>query len=191
MSKVVVSGLNETLREIAKLDKELMKQIRKDWREIAKPAVRDAQDEMPDETPLSGMAKGRTAWVTRKPDQKIKAYISTKKPRRKSTNVTDYPLATVEERDAAGIIFDIAGRKSKGGNKSRRKLPNGNQVTLEYPQTLIENLTNNPKVSGRFNNRKASRAMWPGVEKSRVQIGLEINESLNKRIREYNRKALR
>ena len=191
MTKVVVSGLNETLREIAKMDKELMKQIRKDWREIAKPAVRDAQELMPDETPLSGMAKGRTAWVTRQPDKRIKPYISTKRPRKKSTNVTDYPLATVEERDAAGIIFDIAGRKTKGGNKSRRKLPNGNTVTLEYPQTLIANLTNSPKVAGRFKNREASRAMWPGVEKSRPQVAAEINESLNKRIREYNRKALR
>lgn len=189
MGKVVVSGLNETLREIAKMDKELMKQIRKDWREIAKPAVEDARKEMPDETPLSGMAKGRTAWVTRQPDKKIKAYISTKKPRRKAGNVTDYPLATVEERDAAGIIFDMAGRKSKGGSKSRRRLPNGNTVTLEYPQTLIANLE--AKAAERNYKKEASRAMYPGVEKSAPALARQIDQSLNKRIREYNRKALR
>lgn len=190
MAKVVVSGLNETLREIAKMDKELMKQVRKDWRTIAKPAVKDAQDLMPDPAPLSRMARGRTNWVDKRPDQKIKAYISTKKPRRKTSNTTDYPLATVEERDAAGIIFDMAGRKNPGGGrKSRRKLPNGNQVTLEYPQTLIANLES--KAQDRGYKKDASRAMWPGVEKSAPSLAKEIQDSLEKRIREYNRKAIR
>lgn len=189
MAKYVVSGLNETLREISKMDKELMKQIRKDWRIIAKPAVKDAQDEMPDETPLSRMARGRTAWVTRRPDQKIKAYISLKRPRKKTSNVTDYPLATVEERDAAGIIFDMAGRKNPGGGrKSRRSNWNGNQVTLEYPQTLIKNLK---AEAGRGGYKKdASRAMWPGVEKSAPALAREIEQSLNRRIREYNSRTI-
>jgi len=189
MAKVQVVGLAETLREISKMDKELMKQIRRDWREIAKPAIRDAQEMTPNEPPLSRMARGRTAWVNGQPDRKIKAYISLKRPRKKSSNVTDYPLATVEQRDAAGIIFDMAGRKTNGGNKSRRKLPDGSTRVINYRQTLIENLEKEAALKS-F-RRQASRAMWPGVERSAPQLSREIEESLNKRIREYNRKTLR
>lgn len=187
---VKVVGLSETLREIQKIDKEAVKEIRKDFRRIAKPAIADIRWFMPDKTPLSRMSaerkSGRLAYDGRRADSRIGAYISSARPRKGATKTTT-SLFRIEERDPAGSIIDMAGKKSAGGNQSRRVLRNGERRVLHYPQTFIENLR---QYGGtRFEHPKPSRAMWPGVEKSLPGMVKETQKSIDDMMARLNRKA--
>lgn len=189
MARNTVVGLSETLRELQKMDAELVKEIRKDWRRIAKPAIADARYFMPDSVPLTGMRRGRLTYDPKIADRKIGAYLRPKTKRRKSTNVESHSLFNIEERDAGASIFDIAGRKTSGGNKARRKMPNGTVKTITFKQTFIANLKD---YHGRGQYKQnASRAMWPGVERSIPRLADEIQNSVNDRIRKYNREVRR
>jgi hypothetical protein len=189
MARTTVVGLSETLRELQKMDAELVKEIRKDWRRIAKPAIADARFFMPDDVPLSGMRRGRLTYDPKIADRKIGAYLRPKTKRRKSRNIETHSLFNIEERDAGASIFDIAGRKSRGSSQARRKMPNGSIKVVQFDQTFIKNLE---KYYGRGQYKeKASRAMWPGVEHSAPRLAAEMEQSVNDRIRKYNREARR
>lgn len=189
MATVKVVGLSETLRELQKMDKEMVKQIRKDFRQIAKPAIKDIRFFMPDREPLTGMRKGRLQFDPKRADSRVGAYVRPYKKRRKSANVETHSLFNIEERDPGGSIFDIAGRKSNGGNKARRKTKNGAIKIVTFEQTFIENLQRNPKTSGRYANKQASRAMWPGAEKGLPDMANQVQDAVNKRIAKYNKEV--
>lgn len=187
MARTTVIGLSETLRELQKMDTEIVKEIRKDWRRIAKPAIRDIRDLTPNKEPLTGMRKGRLQYDPKKVDSRVGAYLRFPKKTRKTINVQYHSIFNLEQRDAGGSIFDIAGRKSSGGNKARRKMPDGSTKVLVFKQTFIANLK---EYSPRGQYRAAaSRSMWPGAEKSLPQLSNEIEQSVNDRIRQYNRQV--
>lgn len=187
MATTKVVGLSETLRELQKMDKEMVKQIRKDFRQIAKPAIKDIRYFMPDTEPLTGMRKGRLQFDPKRADSRIGAYVRPYKKRRKSANVETHSLFNIEERDPGGSIFDIAGRKSSGGNKARRKTANGSVKIVTFKQTFIANLqTYAPRGSY---NARASRAMWPGAEKGLPDMANQVQDAVNKRIAKYNKQV--
>jgi hypothetical protein len=189
MARTTVVGLSETLRELQKIDAELIKEIRKDWRRIAKPAIADARFFMPDQVPLTGMRRGRLTYDPKIADRKIGAFLRPKTKRRKSVNIQTHSLFNIEERDPGAAIFDIAGRKTTGSQKSRRKMPDGTVKVLTFKQTFISNLQ---EYHGRGQYKeRASRAMWPGVEHAAPRLANEIEQSVNERIRKYNREARR
>jgi hypothetical protein len=57
----------------------------------------------------------------------------------------------IQQKNPAGIVFDIAGRGGKSSSSQKRK-----GGTFDWNNTLIENMD---KTFG-----KASRSMWPAVE---------------------------
>jgi len=78
--KAQVVGLQETLRDLNKLDKELSKEIRKDIRKVVQPLANAITASVPAQAPLSGLAhSGRTGWSNRK---KVAVKLDTRKPRR-------------------------------------------------------------------------------------------------------------
>jgi len=124
--KAQVVGLQETLRDLNKLDKELSKEIRKDIRKVVQPLADAISASVPAGAPLSGMAhSGRTGWQNRK---KVAVKLDTRKPRR----YLDRPGRTITNvvrittKDAPTAIVDMAGKA--GGAASRapagRKRPN-------------------------------------------------------------------
>ena len=124
--KAQVVGLQETLRDLNRLDKELSKEIRKDIRKVVQPLANAISASVPAQAPLSGMAhSGRTGWENRK---KVAVKLDTRKPRRH----VDRPgrstinVVRVTTKDAPTAITDMAGKA--GGGQSRapqsRRRPN-------------------------------------------------------------------
>ena len=53
---VTIAGVKETLRELQKMEPELAKQIKKDFKDVVKPIVDDARSKIV-QLPLSGFAR--------------------------------------------------------------------------------------------------------------------------------------
>jgi len=121
--KAQVVGLQETLRDLNKLDKELSKEIRKDIRKVVQPLADAITASVPSGAPLSGMAhSGRTGWQNRK---KVAVKLDTRKPRRHLDRPgrTTVNVVRVTTKDAPTAIADMAGKA--GGTQSRA--PQGRQ----------------------------------------------------------------
>jgi hypothetical protein len=118
--KAQVVGLQETLRDLNKLDKELSKEIRKDIRKVVQPLADAITASVPAGAPLSGMAhSGRTGWEKRK---KVAVKLDTRKPRRyiNRPGRTTINVVRVTTKDAPTAIVDMAGKA--GGTQSRAPL---------------------------------------------------------------------
>ena len=59
-NQIEVAGIKEALRELNNIDKKLRRQITKDYQEIVKPVVMDAQALVPPAAPLSGFERSWT-----------------------------------------------------------------------------------------------------------------------------------
>jgi len=117
--KAQVVGLQETLRDLNKLDKELSKEIRKDIRRVVQPLADAITASVPAGAPLSGMKhSGRTGWQNRK---KVAVKLDTRKPRRHVDRPgrTTVNVVRVTTKDAPTAITDMAGKA--GGGSSRRE----------------------------------------------------------------------
>lgn len=59
-NQIEVAGIKEALRELNDIDKKLRRQITRDYQEIVKPVVMDAQALVPPAAPLSGFERSWT-----------------------------------------------------------------------------------------------------------------------------------
>lgn len=123
MADVSVYGVRETLAELRELDKEIFFAAVREIKSAAKPMQAAMQANLPSEPPLSGMARGRTAY-TRK-SRKVDIKYGGRKDRTKE----EWPLLKLQLRDAGGAIYDMAGKNTttqftaalsaRGGGPSR------------------------------------------------------------------------
>ena len=117
---VRIQGVKETLQLLDAVQPGSIKELRKDVRRIAEPAVTAIRSNLPVTSPLSGMTHyGRTRFA----GAKVKAELQTRDSR--SSNTSSLVRLSVQSPgDAAGLeIADMAGRKSQGG---------GVQLPYEY-----------------------------------------------------------
>jgi hypothetical protein len=120
ISPVRITGVKETLQLLDAVQPGSIKELRKDVRRIAEPAVTAIRSNLPATSPLSGMTHyGRTRFA----GAKVKAELQTRDSR--SSNTSSLVRLSVQSPgDAAGLeIADMAGRKSQGG---------GVQLPYEY-----------------------------------------------------------
>jgi hypothetical protein len=115
-----ITGVKETLQLLDAVQPGSIKELRKEVRRIAEPAVTAIRSNLPATAPLSGMTHyGRTRFA----GAKVKAELQTRDNR--SSNTSSLVRLSVQSPgDAAGLeIADMAGRKSQGG---------GVQLPYEY-----------------------------------------------------------
>ena len=115
-----ITGVKETLRLLDAVQPGSIKELRKDVRRIAEPAVTAIRSNLPATAPLSGMTHyGRTRYA----GAKVRAELQLRDS--KTTNTSSLVRLSVESpKDAAGLeIADMAGRRSQGG---------GVQLPYEY-----------------------------------------------------------
>jgi hypothetical protein len=112
ISPVRITGVKETLRLLDDFQPGSIKELRKDVRRIAEPAVTAIRSNLPPTAPLSGMTHyGRTRYA----GAKVKAELQTRDSRTNNTSSL-IRLSVQSPGDAAGLeIADMAGRKSQGG----------------------------------------------------------------------------
>jgi hypothetical protein len=89
LGPIEVVGLKQALAELNKIDKKLRRSITTDFKNIVAPVLDEARDKIPDDAPLSGMARSWTGksgaelmhWETAKVNKNLKAFTSGKKVR--------------------------------------------------------------------------------------------------------------
>ena len=144
MSGVTIStevcGIRDAVKELKKLEPALFKEFRKEAGTALKPIVLDAQATLNSAgpAPLSGMAR---KWAPK--GRQIFPYVQTKAVRgvKVSLRPSKAAFLTVQQKDASGAIFDIAGRSS----------PN------KFGEALNK-------------YGKASRSMWPAADAKENEV---------------------
>ena len=155
------------MRELGKINPALKKAFNRDIRGILKPMLNEINQSIPSSPPLSGMAhNGRTGWPNRK-NALIK--IDTRKPRRglnNSPRVVPVNIVRITTKGAPVASADMAGKG--GGDKSRRE--------AKYQRPNF----------GRALPGDPSRFMWKNAEKTLASVEREMNDTIDRVVREAN-----
>jgi hypothetical protein len=167
-----VVGINETVRVLRSIDKQIVNDARKDLRTGAKPVADAVKAAIPSEAPLSGMVhNGRTRWNPAGVKVNVKTNFTKRAQVRETYLVAVVAGAPKDYANGAGMfqIADLAGRKRSGKTASGRN--------------LIKVLN---ERSGR-----ASRYAWPAAERQIPFIEDVVNGTiknltitLNERLKE-------
>lgn len=104
-----VYGISETLAVLRDLDRAVYLEARKSMRAAAEPLRAGVVARLPGNPPLSGMARGRTAWS--KAGTAVRTQLGGRKPKAKE----QWPLIRVKVQGAGAALYDIAGRGSLTG----------------------------------------------------------------------------
>jgi hypothetical protein len=167
-----VKGVGETLRELGKINPALKRELNKDIRNILKPLLAEINQSIPSSPPLSGMAhNGRTGWSNRK-NSVIK--IDTRKPRRNLNEPrmsVPVNIVRITTKGAPVAIVDMAGKA--GGTTSRR------EAKYQRPN-FARALPGDP-----------SRYMWRNAEKTLASVEREMNDTIQRVVREANQEMAR
>jgi hypothetical protein len=158
-TRIEVTGLAEALKTLQKIDPELRKEVIKGMKTAAAPLEAAARSLIPDARPLTNWygwqqtrtgGKGPGPWDPSAARKGIKVAFRGGKVRGVAGDV--FPLLTLRQTNAAGAIFDIAGRAGGTGKRSEGK---------ERGQAMADKLNRSGPTS---------RSMWPAVERNMPAI---------------------
>ena len=172
-----IKGIQETMKALKEIEPDYAKQIRKDIKNAGAPVLTAARSLIPTSPPLSGMARGNlvrgragTKWSSEGANKGF--IIKTNKSGQKARTVTfksgetvdfaarPYNLLTLTQRDAAGSIWDHAGRRTKG--------------------RFVTNL----QMQGSYDPRAAE----PGAEAAKPAVEIEVLAIIDKVMKKTNTK---
>jgi len=162
---VVLVGQKETLKALAQFDKKAVREFNKVINSELKAAKEEAQGLVTAKPPLSGWAtqparnprtRGGAGWPPW--DQSIiRAGISSTRAAGKVRKDYTTSAGALKNKSAAGVIYEVAGRKNKTGNG-----------------TFITNL------SKKDSPYMPSRLVWHVVDKNGAEIRKNIFDALEK-----------
>jgi hypothetical protein len=194
-SKAVVelSDWRFLLSEISKLNSEIHKDMKKDFRRIAKDVQEGIRSEIKTRPPLSGMRKakipGRVTWGTGKPARSALIRL----PRNARSKYL--PIAQVRVGSPATIIADMAGKSNKATNSKARtalydytKYVNGKPIKVQRDHAISK--LGSRKFIANLDSRlngKASRMVYPGAEKALPQARDEVQSIVAQVVDRVNR----
>jgi hypothetical protein len=131
------------------------------------PTISDARSNLPSgigQTVMRGFGRKWRhifPWDKAIANRSITVKIDTRRARKrnmdKGAQYETLSAFVIQQKNPAGIVFDIAGRGGKSSSSQKRKTG-----TFDWNNTLIENME---KTFG-----KASRSMYPAVEKNTENI---------------------
>lgn len=163
-SKVKVVGLEQALKELRKTEPEFVAAFRKQARANASEAVQAIKVEF-DHTargwsnsnyPLTGMRRGSVRkgpdarWGKQKARRGIKFKLGG--PRKSTRKGKAFRMFSLIQADAAGAIYDMAGKK--GGTTNPEK---------QFEENLLAKDTPHQRAQPGRPNKGPSRYMWPGA----------------------------
>jgi len=173
---IEVRGLQESLRELRRLDPELRKEIGRDIQRLVRPVAQEINRSIPAEAPLSGMNHaGRTGWANRR---NVAVRTDTRRPRRMLTEppgTSTVAVIKITTKGAPVAITDMAGRA--GGSSSRR--------SSEYRRPNFA-----PALSAAL-GRPASRFMWADLETKTADLEAGLRDVVARVEQETTRALLR
>ena len=158
-----IIGIAETVKALNAIDKDIVKETRRDLKSGAKPVALAIKANIPTDAPLSGMVhSGRTAW---KPSG-VKATVKTnfsKKGERLGFSLVSVVVGGKGQGAAGFQIADMSGRKKRGKTASGRAMI----VALN--------------AKGR-----ASRYVYPAGLRAMPYVKDSVNGTIRKLSRSYN-----
>jgi hypothetical protein len=159
---VTLTGVKETITALKQFDKDAVKQFNKVINSELKNVKTEAQGYVTAKPPLSGWAtqparnprtRGGAGWPQW--DQSIiRAGITTTKAEGKVRKDYTTSAGAVKNKSAAGVIYELAGRTSRGTN------------------TFIRNIEN------KFG--QASRLAWKAADNNRDKVQKNVSEALDR-----------
>jgi hypothetical protein len=174
-----VRALNRGLREI---EPGLVREMRKEIRQIAKPVNDQIKKNIPAQAPMSGMSigSGRLRWLGDKKPQSTTISNALKASGRSLTG----SLVRIIVNSPAASMADMAGRVNRSRPISREynyRLRDGSIIKRRHRvttqgQQMIRNL-----------GARASRFAWPALENRLDEVTREIDKVLEKYYRIANR----
>ena len=183
---VEVVGLKENLRLLQRINPALSKQIRKDFRALAKPAVDEIERQKPNkaELPRGFQHGGRTGANT---VRKVKINFNTRKARNRNlaqgAQYETLGTIRIQSADAATAIADMAGKvgnvQYSGRSRAYPGRPQGHELAGQGAKMIA--------ALNKFGS--ASRFMWPGAtrglndtEKEFVALARIVENEINKEL---------
>jgi len=164
-TKVEVVGLKDALKTLNKIDKSLRREITKDYKKIVQPVIDDANNLVPSNAPLSGMARN---WSTKSGfkmlpwvpgfKQKIAAKINTRNIKEYAGNKSNVGTFVIQWQGATGTMFDT----SMDGRLGRA-------LTARYG--------------------RSSRVMWKAYEQREGDVMSEMEKLVKRVMDEANRET--
>lgn len=165
-SKIVLTGVKETLDSLKQFDKDAVKEFNKILTTEMSGLKRQAQDLVTAKPPLSGWAtqpprnprtRGGAGWPNW--DQSIiRAGISSTRAQGRVKKDYTTSAAALKNKSAAGVIYEIAGRTNKSPGRNN----------------FISNLSSK---DGSF---MPSRLIWNVIDKDKSKVAQKIYDALEK-----------
>jgi len=161
---IVLVGVKETIRDLGEFDKDAVKEFNKVINSELRMAKKEAQGFVAGSPPLSGWntqparkprTRGGAGWPAW--DQSIiKSGISTSKAEGKVRADYTTSAGALKNTSAAGVIYEVAGRKNKSGNfisNLERKEGNASRLVWRAVDMHKDRILNN--VSKALDDAKA------------------------------------
>jgi hypothetical protein len=176
MAAPKITGIAETVKILNSIDKEIVKQARKDLRTGAQPVANAVKANIPNESPLQGKSgsrsptrgmihRGRTGWNPSGVTARVKTNFSKKAERRGNSLVSIVVGGKGKSGSGAAAfqIADMAGRKARGKTASGR--------------AMIQKLNA---------QKKASRYVYPAAEREIPYVTDQLVGTIRKLTKTYN-----
>ena len=207
-TRLEITNWQEVLRTLMKLDKDYVRELRRDFKAIAKPVQDGIRKAIPTKAkpPLRNMRQvhfGRLAWGTTygtkpKPTRSVLIQLPNTRAK-KYKGVDSIAITRLQVTSAAVVLTDMAGRANN--SKGRRGLTpeydymytiNGNKVPGRRrhkvtPGAFAKGLS---RARG-LKQRAASRFVWPGAEKALPQAQqrmdakiTQVNQMISMRLKD-------
>lgn len=176
-TKITVVGVRDALRELNKINPALRRQITRDFKEIVKPVIGEAQASLPTDAPLSGMAY---SWRTKSGWQifpynagelrrSVVAKINTRRPRPSVIGNEIVGAFRIMFQAPAAQSIDMAGRRGT--------------VKTARGAAMVRGLE--AKFGG------ASRFMWPSYERRQGEVQGEMLRLVERIMQSVNQSVQR
>jgi len=153
---IEVDGVAETIKALGRVDPELKKQIVKNLKAAASPVEESARALVPTARPLSGWEGWKGGYDPVAIRRGIRVAFRGSKVRG-ARDPDKIPLLTLRQKNAAGAIYDMAGRRSSGNTDQGRVF------------IRMLNARGGP----------ASRYMWPGAEAAMPAVVRQVEVAIN------------
>lgn len=175
MATAKIVGLDETVRALRKFDPDALKEMNKTIYQAMKIAQVDARQLAPEVSPLSGWARpvkeGRWADRTFTP-RAVKMGLKTKIDRARRRGTWTSKAYLLINSDAAGSIYETAGRKNPKGNSKQGA--NFNKLIARQSGIIVRG--------------KQGRIAYKAVEDNRTEIIAMSTAAIDKAQAAINRK---
>jgi hypothetical protein len=181
-----VLGINQSIAVLNRLDRELIKELRKDLALAASPLVNAIKSNIPTYAPIRGFNhNGRTGWP--KKPIKLQVRLTTSRSKRRQRTET----VKIILNNAGVQIADMAGkRNSVKRSGSSRAYAKGNVIMRHKLNGQGEKMIEALSQTGRG---RASRYVYPAVDKYAERIRMQIDRTVESAIirgsQELNKKV--